>query len=580
MSRETPPAAGAVGPIRRLRWVAKPHRRDYGLAVLFFIVKDSPVWILPLITAAVVDAVVTGAELAELAVIGTIGLVVLLQNYPMNMMFVRFSSRATRSLAFDLRERLTEHLQRIQLSFHRVTQSSVIQTKVVRDVENVELMIQQSLPIALSSTFSLLGALAMTALNVPLFLLVFIVVVPLAIALVIGFRRKSRSHNESFRTQVEKFSAEVEEMSTILPLARAHALEAASIEKVQQSASTLRSRGIELDRLNGKFGALTWLSYQVLGLVALIAAAALGLSGLVQITPGQVVLVASYFAVLMGNAIGLLNIMPIFARGLESLRSIGEILENSQLDRHSGRVELKNFSGAVAASKLTIRLGGKTILKDVDVEIAPGEFVAFVGPSGSGKTTLAHSLLGLIPPAKGTVRFDGVESARVDLKKLRRSISLVTQEPVLMNSSLRANVTFGLPEDDQAVISALLDAQLPELATEEALDLGMNLELRTLSVGQKQRIAFARAIYRRPRLLVLDEATSALDTVSESALIKTLDRVRGKVSIVVIAHRLRTVRRADRIYYLEDGRVREVGTHKQLMALRSGYYKLVKSGDN
>lgn len=568
----------ALGPVRRLFRVARPYRWRYTWAIIFFLVKDSPAWVLPLATANIIDAVVSGVGLRHLVPPATLALVVLAQNYPMNMLYVRFSSRATRSLALDLREVITEHLQRLRLSFHQRQGASVIQTKIVRDVENVELMIQQTLPIALSSAFSLIGALVLTGITVPLFLGVFALVIPVGLGLVVFFRRRSRVHNERFRTQVERFSVEVGDMSAMFPLARAHAIEFSSMQKVQASANELRRRGVELDWLNGKFGALTWLSYQILGLCALVVAAAVAIAGIVPVTPGQVVLVASYFAVIMGNAIGLLNILPVLARGLESLRSIGEVLDDSDVESHEGKPAVDDFDGSVQVCGLAVTLSGQPVLRNITMAIAPGEFVALVGPSGSGKTTLAYSILGLVKTTSGTIHLGGHLIDDIDLRSIRRRISLVNQEPVVMNASVRDNVAFGRDIDDDRIREALRMADLGMFEAEGALDTILGIDGQDLSVGQRQRLAFARALYRQPRLLVLDEATSALDPTSQKALMNAMDRVRGGSSLLVIAHRLHTIRRANRIYVVDQGQIVESGNHDTLMAARGPYWDLVENG--
>lgn len=568
------------GPIRRLFRLARPYAWSYGFAIFFFLVKDSPLWVLPLATANIIDAVVNQASVQQLTVPGILALAVLAQNYPTNMLYVRFSSRATRSMALDLREAMTEHLQRLRLSFHRRQGAAVIQTKIVRDVENIELMIQQTLPIALSSAFSLVGALVMTALSVPLFLVVFAFVVPIGLGLVVFFRRRSRAHNERFRTQVERFSVEVGDMTAMFPLARAHATESTSIEKVLESASELKRRGVELDWLNGKFGALTWLSYQVLGVVALLSAAAVAIAGVVPVTPGQVVLVASYFAVIMGNAIGLLNVLPVLARGLESVRSIGEVLDDLDVESNTGKTEVDNFDGSVQVTKLRVEIAGEAVLDDISLTIAPGEFVALVGASGSGKTTLAHSILGLVRANSGTIHLGGHLIEDIDLRSIRRRISLVDQEPVVMNATVRDNIAFGLEVDDAAIREALAMADLSLFNDEEGLATELGLEGKVLSVGQRQRLAFARALYRKPRLLVLDEATSALDPKSQKALVSAMESVRGEASLLVIAHRLQTVRSATRIYVLDQGKIVEFGTHEALMARRGHYRELLENGSS
>ncbi len=573
MSKSSETESGAI---RILLKKARPFRKEYSVAIFAFLLKDSPAWVLPVITANIIDTVVAKGPIESLYLLGGLAVLVLLQNYPMNMIYVRKSSSATRAIALNLRTALTEHLQKLTLQFHQRVSSSVVQTKIVRDVENIELMIQQSLPIALSGTFSLIGALVVVSLNIPVFLAVFGLVVPIGVLLLVVFRRKSKSKNEQFRSQVEEFSSQVGEMSSMLPVVRAHAIESSATAWVNESAEQLRKKGVELDWLNGRFGALAWLSYQILGVASLIVAASFSILDVFPITAGQVVLVATYFGVIMGTAIALLNIMPSLAKGIESVRSIEEVLSSQDLEQNEGKREVIAISGSIGLRGVTVELSGKDVLQDISLEIPRNQTCAFVGPSGSGKTTLLYTILGLIRPSSGDVFFDSEPMSSLDMRTVRRHVAYVPQESVLLDGSLRDNVALGLIADDQKITMALGLANLGTLLLHGGLDQVLGRSGIRLSVGQRQRLAIARALYREPRVLVLDEATSSLDLDSERNIQKTLDALNHQVTIVLVAHRLSTVKNADKICYLENGRILESGSHQDLMQRRGSYYKMVE----
>ncbi|MDN3494815.1 ABC transporter ATP-binding protein [Planococcus sp. APC 4015] len=546
------------------------------IALLAFAMKEVPLWFLPVITAAIIDIVADRGEVTAVLWWLALAVALLLQNYPNHILYTRSFMRVVRDTGADLRNALAARLQSLSIGYHTRVSSSIVQTKVVRDVENVELMLQQVTHPLLSATMVMIGAIAMTAIAVPQFLPVYALAVPIAIGIRYGMRNRSRVRNELFRREVETLSARVGEMASLIPVTRAHGLESTAVDRVAHGADGVREAGFRLDVLNGHVASLSWVSMQLLGVGCLVLAAVFSLTGILPITPGEVVLLSTYFTLLTSGLTSLLMLIPVGARGLESVRSIGEVMQEPDLELNEGKRAVEAVAGGIRLERASHRYAGsdRDALHRIDLDIAPGETVAFVGSSGSGKSTLLNLVLGFVRPTEGRMLLDGADVQHLDMRTARRFVSVVPQESVLFEGTIRENIAYGMPHlGDERIAGALRDANAWDFvaAQPHGWDTVVGERGARLSGGQRQRLAIARALVRDPRILLLDEATSALDPESEELVKEALDRLMHGRTTLVVAHRLSTVRKADRIVVLEHGRIVEQGGHAELTE-RDGRY--------
>ena len=569
-------------PFRTLLYLFEEQKFRVGMAFLIFSIKHSPVWVIPLITANIIDIVTSHGSTKALLINILILVLVTLQNWPLNILYVRFQSRAIREVENRLRSALVERMQQLTMGFYLRTNAGVLQTKIIRDVENIEQMVRSLSDGGFVAVNGTIAALLITGIRVPIFLPFFLVLGPIIGFLISRLRSKLNANNERFRGEVESMSARVNEMTTLIPITRAHGLEQSALESMYKSFGNVKSAGLKLDAFNAKFNAIAWVTFQMANVSCLATAGYFALKGEFGITPGDVVLLTSFFGQLIGSVILLTNLMPLISRGFSSITSLGEVIESPDVEQNSGKPLLEDVEGRVTFDQVTFQYPQSNVpaIANTSFEVKAGEMIALVGPSGSGKSTLINMVIGFLRPQSGRILIDGRDLSSYDLRSYRKHISVVPQESVLFDGTVFDNVSYGMPSvTDKQVRDALKATNAEDFVNElpNGVETLVGEKGARISGGQKQRLAIARALIRNPRILILDEATSALDSQSEHAIQDALNTLMKSRTTFMVAHRLSTVQRANCILVLKAGKVVERGTHVELVGAGGLYQELYEA---
>ena len=536
-------------------------------------------WVLPIVTANIINDITSGSpETVQNIIIQAIIMVALVVlNVPMNYLYTRYKSLATRYAETGLRKALVRKLQQLSISYHKETQSGRLQSKIMRDVEAVETLSTQMFLSILNIALNIGVALFVTISKSLIVFLFFLLTTPLAAATMVFFRNIMKKRNTEFRKEMEETSARVMEMVELIPVTRAHALEEEEVTKMSGQLFAVAEKGYKLDVIQALFGSVGWAIFQVFQVVCLGFTGFLALKG--SVGPGDITLYQSYFATIVSQVSSLMSLIPVIAKGVESVNSIGEVLLEEDIECNDGKEALKSVEGEFDFKNVRFAYNNtdKPVLHELNLHVDKGQTIALVGESGAGKSTILNLVIGFNFATDGVVTIDGHDMRDIDLRSYRKHLAVVPQTSILFSGTIRDNITYGIDDFDEEALNKVVDAaNLRDLidSLPDGLDTVVGEHGGKLSGGQRQRVSIARALMRNPEVIVLDEATSALDSISEKLIQEALNNLTKDRTTFIVAHRLSTIKGADRIAVIADGHCVEYGTYDELMELKGEFYQM------
>ncbi len=556
----------------------KPFRGEFAVGLIFLLLSSAANLAFPKYLGELVDATNSAQIVENISRISLILIGILVIQAVVSFFRVVLFVNVTEKTLASLRQATYQHLIKLPYTFFNQKRVGELNSRISSDISLLQETFTTTVAEFIRQLVIIFGGIVILIYTSPKLTLFMLAIVPVVVVVAIFFGRFIRKYSKEVQSQVAESNTIVEETLQGIYNVKAFANEYFEVARYGKKTSEIAKTGMKGGKYRGAFS-----SFIILGLFGAIVAViwqGVNLIATGELKTGELFSFVIYSGFIGGSIGGFANVYANIQKAIGATEELFDILDEPIEDiSHEAPKALPEFNGTVQLQNLSFTYPTRLdteVIKNISLEIKAGQQIALVGASGSGKSTLVSLILQFYKPSQGRISFDGKEASSYGLSDLRNQMAVVPQDVFLFGGSILENIAYGKPNATEAEIE---EAAKKANAWEFIRDFKDGLQTIVgergvqLSGGQRQRVAIARAVLKNPKILILDEATSALDSESEKLVQDALDKLMQGRTSIVIAHRLATIRNADRIVVLQKGEVVETGNHEELLTHETGVYR-------